>query len=242
VDTFDWLTPRSEHLPYMLSFGFAAVAAIALAWAMWIRRAMARESELLALLRERTVQLEDANRRLEDLSYTDALTGVANRRAFDHALDQEWRRAMRSKQPLSVLMLDIDHFKAFNDTYGHPAGDQCLAALGGTLGGIPRRAGDRVARYGGEEFIALLPSTDGPGTAALAERMRAAVDTLGIPHTRAAGGRVTVSIGHATMQPTEATTPNMLVAAADAALYEAKRTGRNRIAAAAVVGPPTAAG
>ena len=239
---FDWLLPGPEHLPYLLSAGFATIAAIALAWAMWIRRTMEREAELLELVKQRTVQLEEANRRLEALSYTDALTGVANRRAFEQALDQEWRRAIRSKHPISVLMLDVDHFKTYNDAYGHQAGDECLVAVGSALAGIPRRAGDRIARYGGEEFVALLPATDSAGTAAVAERIRTAVEALGLPHSGAPGGRVTVSIGHATVQATEALSNGMLVAAADAALYEAKRGGRNRVAAAAVVGAATAAG
>ena len=239
---FDWLTPRADQLPYLLSLGFATIAAIALAWAMWIRRTVAREAELLALVQQRTVELEEANRRLEALSLTDALTGVANRRAFDQALDHEWRRAIRSKQPLSVLMLDVDHFKPYNDTHGHQAGDRCLAALASQLAHIPRRAGDRIARYGGEEFVALLPSTDGPGTAALAERMRTAVEALDLPHADGIGKRVTVSIGHATMQATETSSPDLLVAAADAALYEAKRTGRNRVVAAGVIGPAKAVG
>lgn len=215
-------------LPLILSFVFAAVAAGAVAWALWIRRTLAREAELVQLVRDRTTALEAANERLEALSYQDALTGVANRRALDEALDIEWRRSIRSKRPLSLLLLDIDHFKGFNDTYGHQAGDRTLARVASSLAGIVRRAGDRVARYGGEEFAALLPETDRPGALAIAERMRAAVEALDIPNTVSAAGRLTVSIGHTTIQATDEGPCDDLVAAADAALYQAKREGRNR--------------
>jgi len=228
----DRLASASLDLPLILTLVFGTIAAIAVAWALWVRRTMSREAELLALVNDRTLQLEEANRRLEALSYSDALTGAANRRAFDEALDGEWRRAIRSKAPLSLLMLDIDHFKSFNDTYGHQAGDKCLATVATTLGGIVRRAGDRVARYGGEEFVMLLPATDTAGSIAVAERMRAAVASLNLPNPSGVDGRVTVSIGRATIQATDASTSDVLVAAADAALYDAKRSGRNRVASA----------
>jgi diguanylate cyclase (GGDEF)-like protein len=219
-------------LPLVLTFGYASIAAIAVAWAIWIRRSLAREEEMLRTIRERTAQLEDANRRLEALSYTDALTGVANRRAFDQALDVEWRRAIRSKQPMSIVMIDIDHFKGFNDTYGHREGDNCLASVASAMSGTVRRAADTLARYGGEEFVALLPETDAAGAAAIAERMRARVADLALAHDGGIGGRVTVSVGHATTTANDATSADLLVSAADVALYEAKRGGRNRVAAA----------
>jgi diguanylate cyclase (GGDEF)-like protein len=237
LDLWDLLPSASVDLPLILSFVFAAIAAIAIAWALWIRRTLAREAELLQLVNERTRQLEDANRRLEALSYEDALTGVANRRGFDQALGIEWRRTIRSRQPLSLLMIDIDHFKSFNDTYGHQAGDRCLASVAATLGGVVKRAGDHLARYGGEEFVALLPATDAAGAIAIAGRMRAAVHALNLSHSGGVDGRVTLSIGHATViaDDSAASTADILVAAADAALYEAKRTGRNRTAGAATI-------
>jgi diguanylate cyclase (GGDEF)-like protein len=234
-DLLDWLAAASIDLPLILTFVFATIAAIAIAWALWIKRTMEREAELTRMLQERTQQLEEANSRLEALSFEDALTRVANRRAFDHSLDNEWRRAVRSRQPLSLLLLDIDHFKTFNDTYGHPAGDRCLASVAAALAGVPRRAGDRVARYGGEEFAALLPATDAAGAQAIAERMRVAVEALNVPHTGAAGGRVTISVGSATVQAQETMSKDTLIAAADAGLYEAKRTGRNRVASALAI-------
>ena len=242
-DFWEWLGSGRVDLPLILTFVFAAIAAIAVAWALWIRQAMAREAELLQMVRERTQQLEEANRRLEALSYTDPLTNLSNRRAFDEALDVEWRRGVRSKKPIALLMIDIDHFKSFNDTYGHPAGDSCLVSVAAALGSVVRRAADTLARYGGEEFVALLPETDAPGVSAIAERMRAAVEALNIPNARAVSGRVTVSVGHAALVPNAAGGVATLMAAADVALYQAKRGGRNRVAAAVTIeAAPAAAG
>lgn len=218
--------------PGLLAAGFGAIAFAAAGWALWVRRTMAREAELLQTIRDRTEQLEQANRKLEALSYSDALTGVANRRAFDEAFDREWRRGIRSKRPLSLLMIDIDCFKEFNDAHGHQRGDGCIAQVAATLGGIVRRAGDQVARYGGEEFAVLLPETDSTGAAAIAERMRAAVEALRIPNAAAPFRFVTVSVGFATVVATDAGKPEALLAAADGALYTAKREGRNRTKAA----------
>jgi diguanylate cyclase (GGDEF)-like protein len=193
-------------------------------YAVRVRRARAREQELLRLVQERTEQLEEANRRLEEMSFLDALTDVANRRQFEQILDLEWRRAVRSTAPLSLILADIDHFKQFNDSYGHPAGDRCLRDVATLLDGIVQRAGDQVARYGGEEFAAMLPETDAQGAEQIAERMRLAVESL-----ETGGGRVTVSIGVATIVAGETRTAESLVAAADAALYDAKRAGRNTV-------------
>ena len=191
-----------------------------------LRRSRGREQELARLVRERTEQLEEANRKLEELSFLDALTDVANRRQFEQILDLEWRRAVRSGAPLSLLLADIDHFKAFNDSYGHQAGDRCLRDVATLLDGIVQRAGDQVARYGGEEFAAMLPETDAEGAEKIAEKMRRAVESL-----ETGGGRVTISVGVATTLAREKASPESLVAAADAALYDAKRAGRNTIRA-----------
>lgn len=228
----DLFAAAALDLTLVVSLVFAAIAAGSVAWALWVRRTRAREAELLELVRERTAQLEEANRRLEELSYTDSVTGVANRRAFDEALAAEWRRGIRSGAPMSVLLADIDAFKLFNDTYGHQAGDKCLARVAAALASVVRRAGDRVARYGGEEFAVLLPATDAPGASAIANRMIAAVESLGVPNARVPRGLLTVSIGSATGVATDITSTESLVAAADAALYDAKRAGRNRACAA----------
>jgi len=200
---------------------FVAVAAI---YAWTLRRAQVREQELVRLVRERTEQLEEANRKLEELSFLDGLTEIANRRQFEQILDLEWRRAVRSGAPLSLILADVDHFKAFNDTNGHQAGDRALRDVAMLLDSIVQRAGDQVARYGGEEFAAMLPETDADGAQKIAERMRQAVESL-----ETAGGRVTVSFGVATTFAREKGSPDALVAAADAALYDAKRAGRNAV-------------
>ena len=206
----------------------AALAALAAlgGYALRVRRARQREAELVRLVRERTEQLEEANRRLEELSFLDSLTDIANRRQFEQILDLEWRRAVRSGAPLSLILADIDNFKLFNDTHGHQAGDRCLRDVATLMDSIVQRAGDQVARYGGEEFAAILPETDAQGAASIAERMRQAVEAL-----ETDGGRVTVSFGVATVIANDRSAPNALVAAADSALYDAKRAGRNAVRA-----------
>lgn len=209
-----------------LLIGAALVLGVTIAYIVVLRRSRQREQALLRLVQERTEQLEEANRKLEEFSFLDALTDVANRRQFEQILDLEWRRAVRSGAPLSLLLADIDHFKAFNDNHGHQAGDRCLRDVATLLDSIVQRAGDQVARYGGEEFAAMLPETDAEGAEKIAERMRRAVESL-----ETGGGRVTISVGVATTLAREKTSPESLVAAADAALYDAKRAGRNTIRA-----------
>ncbi len=171
------------------------------------------------------------------LSYTDGLTGIANRRRFDAVLDQEWRRAVRTQAPLSLIFLDVDHFKRFNDGAGHVAGDECLKQIAACAAGALLRPADLVARYGGEEFAAVLPVTESDGAREVAGRMQRALAAQAIPHPDpVAGPIVTVSIGIATAAPSPAGTPESLVQAADAALYRAKQQGRNRIVTAAGFG------
>jgi diguanylate cyclase (GGDEF)-like protein len=210
------------------------VAALALAgrggYRLYTRRARAREQTLMRLVEERTQQLEHANRALARLSSLDGLTGVANRRAFDEAFEVEWRRCARAALPLSLVLADIDHFKAFNDTYGHQGGDSCLQRVAATLGRSAARAGEMVARYGGEEFVVLLPGTPRAGAAGLAETLRARVEALAIAHSSASLATVvTLSAGVATAAPAEGGSPAELLQAADRALYAAKRAGRNRV-------------
>jgi diguanylate cyclase (GGDEF)-like protein len=167
-------------------------------------------------------------RTLEKLGLMDPLTGLANRRSFDHQLQMEWNRAVREKQTLSFLMLDIDHFKTFNDTYGHPQGDVLLQSLAKVLFGGARRPADLVARMGGEEFGVLLPNTEPEGAAVTAEKIRASVEAMvvsGLP-------TATVSVGVASVKPALDGIPAALVENADKALYQAKETGRNRVCVA----------
>ena len=186
--------------------------------------------ELQALVEERTQALAQANQRLQLISNTDGLTGIANRRHFDGALAHEWPRAQRMRTPLSLIMLDVDVFKHFNDHYGHLAGDKCLQSLALTLaqtGG--RRDGDLVARFGGEEFVVLLPASDAQAAMAVAQNIQLAIQALALPHEGAAHGIVTVSFGVATLVPQREQAPQELVRRADASMYRAKQGGRNRI-------------
>ncbi|HET7863923.1 MAG TPA: diguanylate cyclase, partial [Burkholderiaceae bacterium] len=180
---------------------------------------------------ERTDALEEANRRLELLSVTDPLTGLANRRRFAEVLDAEWRRALRPGTPLALAMIDIDQFKLYNDHHGHLAGDDCLRRVASTLKTTLRLASDLVARYGGEEFVLVLPGTDAAGARAACERLRARVAALCLPHERSGHGVVTISIGLTAVVPTAGATPEQYLQIADAALYEAKSGGRNRVVA-----------
>ncbi|MDA9468353.1 diguanylate cyclase [Bradyrhizobium sp. CCBAU 53415] len=170
--------------------------------------------------------------RLETLAIEDSLTGLANRRGFDERLKEEWARAYRDRSSLALLMIDVDHFKAYNDEYGHPAGDACLRLIAGIIAAEAQRAGDLAARYGGEEFAILLPNIDAAGCALIGERIRSAIHAAGLVHsTNLAAGCVTASVGGATCRPALERTAGVasLVEAADRALYAAKDAGRDRL-------------
>lgn len=176
--------------------------------------------------------LKEANDRLERLSASDGLTQVANRRCFDQTLEREWNRLRRTKEPLSLIMSDVDFFKLFNDSYGHQGGDDCLKSVAKALSETARRGGDCVARYGGEEFAVILPATDEQGAFAVAEKIRQAVEGLAMEHKKSSiAPWVTLSLGVATIIPTDAGTPDLLIKRADEALYAAKSSGRNRVTA-----------
>ena len=169
---------------------------------------------------------------LRSLVFVDGLTGVANRRRFDEALLSEWRQCRRAGTPLALLMIDIDHFKRYNDHYGHPTGDACLQQVAAVLKAAMQRACDLVARYGGEEFVCLLPGCDQAPALAKAQALQAALAARGIAHEASpTAAWVTLSIGVAVAQPQAGGSPAALVAAADAALYSAKHRGRNCISA-----------
>lgn len=174
-----------------------------------------------------------ANAMLAQLASRDGLTGLANRRSFDERLDSEWRRAQRLQQPLALLMLDVDHFKLYNDTYGHLGGDDCLRRVSAAIGQHAARPGDLAARYGGEEFAVILPNTDITGAANLATRIRESVAALGLIHPQSSLQRVTISVGVAVIVPAQDQRPAALVAWADQALYQAKHLGRDRVHLAA---------
>lgn len=166
---------------------------------------------------------------LENAAGEDKLTGLANRRRFDQALEYEWRRGWRDHVPLSLILIDVDHFKKFNDHYGHQSGDRCLAQVAQILGKSAKRACDLVARYGGEEFVILLYHMTRDDAFQLSERIRASVDTLAMPHVESPYGRVTISLGGASILPNEHSNPAQLLQTADKALYQAKENGRNRV-------------
>lgn len=165
---------------------------------------------------------------LEQLATRDGLTGLANRRCFDETLHAEWARALRQRQPLSLLMVDVDNFKAYNDANGHLGGDECLKRIA-TAVASEMRANDLVARYGGEEFAVILPNQSLKGAASVAERIRTRVEQLQVPNRLAPAQHVTVSIGAATAIASPENSASDLVAIADTALYRAKHMGRNRI-------------
>ncbi len=177
-------------------------------------------------------KLSELNRQLETLARVDGLTGLMNRRAFDETLEAEFRQSVRNGTPLSLLLIDVDRFKAFNDAYGHPAGDACLKAVADVLAQSIRRPLDRCARHGGEEFALILPETPIDGALRVAEVIRDGLMAVGIPHVDSDTGNLTVSVGAATFAGgNSGTAIKDLIGSADAALYEAKAAGRNRVSA-----------
>ena len=175
-------------------------------------------------------QLQVANQKLQQLAILDGLTGVANRRYFDLVLDNEWQRLTREKQPLSLILCDIDYFKAYNDAYGHPQGDRCLQKVAKVLQESIRRPADLVARYGGEEFAVILPNTDFKGALFVANNIAELLTEKQLPHRKSRVGKyVTCSIGIATQVPSLTHTAKVIVESADRALYQAKKQGRNQI-------------
>jgi two-component system, cell cycle response regulator len=181
-------------------------------------------------LAERIDQLEVFNQRLEVLSLEDKLTGIPNRRALDEALEREWRRCLRAKSPFAAIMIDIDSFKNFNDSYGHQEGDECLRKIAKALWSCIHRASDFLGRYGGEEFMVLLPGVDCDGASIVANHLRAVVQALGIKHEncRSKIGLCTISLGVALEIPSSNSSIEDLIAHADAALYRAKELGGNQ--------------
>ncbi|WP_377703945.1 diguanylate cyclase [Pseudoduganella sp. UC29_71] len=218
----------------------AALALLAALYRWRVRGLTLRTSRLEAMVAERTRALQESNQKLAALSATDALTGIANRRSFDGALEREWRRAARRGEMLAVAMFDVDCFKAYNDQYGHAAGDDCLRRVALALAGGMHRAGDLVARYGGEEFAFIAPAATAQEALHMADSLRHAVEALALPHALSPFGRVTASVGVAAVVPAQgsamaagmAAGAAALMHAADLALYRAKAEGRNRAASA----------
>jgi len=225
------LSPHFYQANWFYALCAAALVSLgAAAFRLHVKQVKMRERKLVRLVLERTHQLEEANRTLQRLSYLDGLTGIANRRRFEEVLDLEWRRARRVGVPLSLIMIDIDYFKAYNDAYGHQRGDDCLKQVAAALSDCVQRAGDLVARYGGEEFAVILPEMDANSAAEMAETLRERIEALEIPHETLSGDSVlTISVGVATIYPQNDLSSISLLSAADQALYRAKFEGRNQV-------------
>jgi len=198
-------------------------------WAAEFTPLVSALDEMALKLSARERELRSANEHLEELASIDSLSGLANRRSFDLRFATEWQRATNLERAISLLMIDVDHFKLFNDQYGHLEGDTCLRLIGDVLASAVQTDIDFIARYGGEEFVVLLPDTDAESALKVGERLRSAVEERRIANASAPSGFITISIGVASLRPRHADTPNGLIEAADAVLYEAKRRGRNAV-------------
>lgn len=246
-------TARQHNQLRQFTMALRAAALLLLLWTGWrystrLQTELAEQSRLRAALalsnaelehkvQQRTQALETVNRQLEVLSITDSLTQLANRRHFDAVWAEEWQRARRMGTPLTIILLDIDHFKAYNDHHGHQQGDECLRQVGAVLRASVRRAGELVARYGGEEFVVVAPGSSLLQALNLAETIRANIQAVGMPHSHSpVANVVTTSLGVAVKVPQPHDKPETLLQAADAALYQAKHEGRNRV----VLAPDTA--
>lgn len=208
---------------------FIIILSIAcLGFAVLLARIRDNERELEDRVAKRTDELKLLNQTLEQLSTTDGLTGIANRRRFDEVLEVEWARAKLTQQVVTLAFLDIDWFKPYNDHYGHQAGDECLRKVSGVLTNNFCRTGDLVARYGGEEFVLIAPGMDSQHSLKVSKKICEEIKALTIPHERSIFGCVTVSIGVTSMTPQSDQYANILIKVADEALYEAKKQGRNK--------------
>jgi diguanylate cyclase (GGDEF)-like protein len=215
----------AQHRPVV---GFAAVLAALLIYTFRATILQTRLRQVQESLNDSERNLRVLNSQLHEQSLIDPLTQIANRRRFEQVLEVEWNRALRSGWPISIVMLDIDHFKSLNDRYGHLRGDECLTAVAQMLRRDLRRGGELLARYGGEEFVAVLPNVDADGAMLTAEAMRARVHQIGIENHGSPIGRMTISVGVCSVVPVAGLTREGLVDAADTALYRAKSNGRNR--------------
>ncbi len=220
-----YISVRRNFLPLAT---FTSGVVFTLFIALYIRVISRRALTIQKVVVERTNELNEANRKLEMLSRTDALTGVANRRYMDDYLDQEWLRAIRSNSSISFILIDIDYFKLYNDNYGHQMGDECLKKVAERLETVARRPGDLVVRYGGEELALVL--TDTENAESVANDCRRSIEELGISHELSKiSDVVTISVGYCTVAPKKGTDPSWVIESADKALYKAKKAGRNKV-------------
>jgi len=224
--------PQSNKLAIVIitNYVFIGSAISALIGTFLIERSLRQNYLQSRMLSLENRDLEESNLQLQYLSAIDGLTQIANRRSLDRNLSIEWQRALRKREPIGFIMADIDHFKIFNDTYGHQAGDECLRTVAASLKDGARRPGDVVARYGGEEFALVLTDSSAEQAAIVAEQMREKLMNVIIKYKKNDPTHVTASFGVASMVPGSGqATPEALILAADQAMYEAKRSGRNRV-------------
>ncbi len=227
---FEWTHKRADGIPFSGEISLTSVGFGKREYIMAIIRDIHGRKKLEQELRVARNKLKKANERLEEQAIFDELTGILNRRGFERALSEEWNRCRRLQKPLSLLIIDIDFFKQYNDSYGHVEGDDCLKRIAGLLKENVRRAGDTASRYGGEEFAAILPATPMEGAKTVAENIRQAVKEAEIEHPSSPiADFVTVSVGAHTLIPGPDKEPGTLVKTADQALYRAKNAGRNRV-------------
>ena len=224
--------PENNKLAIVIitNYVFIGSAVSALIGTFLIERSLRQNYLQSRMLSLENRDLEESNLNLQYLSAIDGLTQIANRRSLDRNLSIEWQRALRKREPIGFIMADIDHFKMFNDTYGHQAGDECLRVVASSLKDGARRPGDLVARYGGEEFALVLTDSSAEQAAIVAEQMRDKIMNVVIKYKKNAPTHVTASFGVASMVPGSGqATPEALILAADQAMYQAKRSGRNRV-------------
>jgi diguanylate cyclase (GGDEF)-like protein len=226
--TITVLPPFWKTWWFRLLAGVLVATAVVAAYRMRVSALTRNKRMLEAVIGERTAELAESNAKLAALSLTDGLTALTNRRGFDSGLADEWARAKRNGAPVALAMIDVDHFKLYNDEYGHQAGDQCLRAIAQVLAEHARRPGDLAARYGGEEFALLTPATDGKAATLIAQTVCERIAGLGMVHVGSSYQKVTVSIGIGSLVPDADNSPELLIRLADDALYRAKREGRSR--------------
>ena len=231
----EWYITEDHYQTLFLHSTIFLLSIIALTAIYFVIKHRKLNRKLEDSVKERTEELnhinemlKEANLKLEQISMTDGLTSIQNRRFFDITYNRAWKLSLRERMPLALIMIDIDHFKVFNDTYGHLSGDQALIRIADEIKGVIQRPGDFAARYGGEEFVVMLMNTTGEGAAIVAEEIRRRIEELRIK-VEEVQTAITVSLGVSSVIPADTMEPDELIDTADRALYKAKEAGRNKV-------------